>query len=155
MTKILSRWLLQMFVRFLPFDTLLPIWDVFFTEGTPLQPPPSLSDLETDSPIHPGVTWLLRVALAVIMVQKSRLLDTHRLNTPQLMEHFLLHLPQDELLSANSLIPTADNLKVNTKDDDMKRWRKKAVDTLISSRAAQSERDRRAARNGKPPVLTR
>lgn len=96
--------------------------------------------------LHAGLTFLLRVALAIVLVSKTRLLDAHRLQSPQAVEHFLLRLPQDELLSADVLLATADGLKVSTKDDDMKKWRKKAVDTLISSRAAQAERERKAAR---------
>jgi hypothetical protein len=94
----------------------------------------------------PGITFLLRVALAMVVVSKSRLMDDTRLHSPQMIEHFLLNLPHDELLSADVLLATADGLKVGMKDDDMKKWRKKAVDTLISSRAAQAEHDRKMAR---------
>jgi hypothetical protein len=33
MTKILGLWLLPMFVRILPFATVLRVWDMFFLEG--------------------------------------------------------------------------------------------------------------------------
>lgn len=87
------------------------------------------------------------MALAIVVNCKSRLMDDTRLQSPQAIEHFLLNLPHDELLSPDILLATADGLKVGLKDDDMKKWRKKAVDTLISSRAAQAERERKMARN--------
>lgn len=148
MTKILGRWLLPMFVRVLPFATVLRVWDMFFLEGT-LCSADYCRVQSLSLPLHSsltGITFLLRVALAMVVVSKSRLMDDTRLNSPQLVEHFLLNLPHDELLSPDVLLATTDGLKVGMKDDDMKKWRKKAVDTLISSRAAQTERDRKMAR---------
>ncbi|KAL7414062.1 rab-GTPase-TBC domain-containing protein [Mrakia frigida] len=112
---IISQWLQPMFVRTLPFATVLRIWDVSFFEGP---------------------SYLLRVALAIVLSAKGRLMDQKAMTSVEHIKLYLLTPPHDHLLSADTLIPIADGLKISTKEEDLRKLRSKAMMALEEGRAA-------------------
>ncbi|CED83471.1 PDZ-domain interacting protein EPI64, contains TBC domain [Phaffia rhodozyma] len=110
---LLRAWILPMFVRVLPWRTVLRVLDIFFLED---------------------LTFLLRISLAILITARDRLLDSATLRTPAHVKYYLYNLPSDELVSPEKLISVADGIKQGMKDDEMMKLRTKAVDELAQGR---------------------
>lgn len=96
------NWLLPLFSRILPWQTLLRAWDVFFFEGP---------------------SWILRVALAVVRILRDPLMDKRVCPGSGEALRLLLHPPQ-QLLTPENVIPCA--LSVKLKDGEMRKLSRQA-----------------------------
>lgn len=82
--------------------------------------------LTLTSPPHSynaGPSYLLRIALSILLSSRSRLMDTTAMKTREHIKLYLAAPPHDHLVSADTLIPFADGLKVSTKEDDLRKLR--------------------------------
>lgn len=96
------NWLLPLFARILPWQTLLRAWDVFFFEGP---------------------SCILRVALAIIRILRDPLMDRRVCPGPGEALRLLLHPPQ-HLLTPDNVIPCAISVKL--KDGDVRKLSRQA-----------------------------
>ncbi|MCO5613978.1 hypothetical protein L7F22_068258 [Adiantum nelumboides] len=103
------NWLLPLFSRILPWQTLLRAWDVFFFEGP---------------------SWILRVALAVVRILRDPLMDKRVCPGSGEALRLLLHPPQ-QLLTPENVIPCA--LSVKLKDGEMRKLSRQASKLVRST----------------------
>jgi hypothetical protein len=95
-------WFLPMFVRIVPWQTLLRLWDVFLFEGP---------------------SFILRTALGIIRIIKDPLMDRRVCaGTPEALR-LLMHPPQN-LLTPENVVPCA--LSVKLKDGDVRKMSRQA-----------------------------
>ena len=95
-------WLLPLFTRILPWNTLIRVWDVFFFEGP---------------------TWILRVALSIIRIIRDPLMDRRTCPGHGEMLQLLLHPPQAQLTPDNVLTCA---FSVKLKDGEMRKLSRNA-----------------------------
>ncbi|PWN33709.1 TBC-domain-containing protein [Meira miltonrushii] len=112
------NWLLPLFSRILPWQTLLRAWDVFFFEGP---------------------SWILRVALAVVRILRDPLMDKRVCPGTGEALRLLLHPPQ-QLLTPENVIPCA--LSVKLKDGEMRKLGRQASKLVRSTVLNQATRGR-------------
>lgn len=103
------NWLLPLFSRILPWQTLLRAWDIFFYEGP---------------------SFILRVALAVVRILRDPLMDKRVCPGTGEALRLLLHPPQ-QLLTPENVIPCA--LSVKLKDGEMRKLSRQASKLVRST----------------------
>lgn len=103
------NWLLPLFARVLPWQTLLHAWDVLFFEGP---------------------SFILRLALAVIRILRDPLMDRRVCPGSGEALRLLLHPPQ-HLLTPENVIPCA--LSVKLKDGDVRKLSRQASKLVRST----------------------
>lgn len=102
-------WFLPLFVRILPWETLLRVWDVFFFEGP---------------------QWIQRVGLAIVRIIREPLMDRQRCPGHAEALQMLLHPPQ-QLMSPDNVLGCAFTVKL--KDGDVRKLSRQASKLVRTS----------------------
>ena len=121
-------WLLPLFTRVVPWQTLLRLWDIFLFEGP---------------------SFLLRTALAVIRIIRDPLMDRRVCPEGGEALRLLLHPPQ-HLLTPENVIPCA--LSVKLKDGEMRKLSRQASKLVRSTNISATRAP--AAVSGPAPTPT-